>query len=325
MALVKGDFLKQLGTIVSKHYSTWMNYSMHLLGTMMRVWLKINFGGSVQRDTSTSAMVWLSQQKAISGYAENTSTGSIPCWFLVFSWDLLKQKIQQQVKLNLQIYDWQTCKNGTCGEKHKVDRNHLCGIKHFHCLIEKSVERDEKFWCAINKMTLVKKALCNSLFIHHNTVGALQVQCHHVQYITFSSVCSGIGFLLVVNIRDFSNKKEPGRENKKVHMNRERKPWLTWSGRHRRQPWRQPLRRRWGRWVVAGLLLTLWSSLTQLWLRWLSERLQKHRRQITSVFSCTTWSNEELPNWFMLICGSSWLSLSELYWIIFFHRALLSF
>lgn len=37
-----------------------------------------------------------------------------------------------------------TCNDGTGSKKDKVDGNHLCGVEHLHCLVEKSVGREER-------------------------------------------------------------------------------------------------------------------------------------------------------------------------------------
>lgn len=37
----------------------------------------------------------------------------------------------------------------------------------------------------MNTMPLVTETLYSRVFIHHNTLGVMQVQCQHVQYIIF--------------------------------------------------------------------------------------------------------------------------------------------
>lgn len=136
------------------------------------------------------------------------------------------------------------------------------------------------FWRSLmNTMTLVTGTLCSSLFIHHNTVGGLRVQCHHVQYVIFFSLLRSWNGKIECSLwweREISAIRVWKREKSRY---RKRKPWLTWSGRRRRRPWQRPWRRRWDRWAVGDLLSTLWSSPTRLWLRWLSERLQQHRNK----------------------------------------------
>lgn len=53
-------------------------------------------------------------------------------------------KVLKSTEATTALLDAPTCNDSTCGEKHKVDGNHLCGIKHFHRLIEKSVSEGRK-------------------------------------------------------------------------------------------------------------------------------------------------------------------------------------
>lgn len=87
-----------------------------------------------------------------------------------FPWHIIFPKMWESktvgtahLKVSDSINVWHTCNNGACSEKHKVDRDHLCGIKHFHCLIEKSVEKEEEghpvlIW-GVTTMTLVTETL----------------------------------------------------------------------------------------------------------------------------------------------------------------------
>ena len=69
--------------------------------------------------------------------------------------------------------------------------------------------RKEDLSGAVNIITLVTETLCSGLFIHHNIVGVLQVQCHRARYITFLCLFVSQNCIQpVANMRDSSNKKE---------------------------------------------------------------------------------------------------------------------
>lgn len=186
-----------------------------------------------------------------------------------------------------------TCEDGTCSEKHKVDRDHLCGIKHFHCLIEKSVKTGEK---KIRQLPWKKRPwfwvymlqCIHALERCRSTTGEMSPFLIYF----FPTASSGTRTAKIESglwwAQGIEAKRRYGKSLKKKAnrgTQKRKKPWLTWSGRRRRRSWRQAWCRRWGRWAAADLLLTRWSSLTRLWPRWQSGRLRQKKHNHPHPFS----------------------------------------